>query len=155
MRYRSFSVAILSSLASSCHRYGTASYAIVVLCSGRINRAWPANKGYVRQKTQLAVAILRESSSQCRNDRRGTQPDITHWCFDTRRQREALNSALGNSSTTSVLMFFQLRLIFMAIIFNFSLTLRRLKSYIYIYIYIYGAPILDVPRSHTTTHHSR
>ena len=27
--------------------------------------------------------------------------------------------------------------------------------YIYIYIYIYGAPILDVSRSHTTTHHSR
>ena len=35
------------------------------------------------------------------------------------------------------------------------LTLRRLMSYIYIYIYIYGAPILDVSRSHTTTHHSR
>ena len=33
------------------------------------------------------------------------------------------------------------------------LTLRRLMSYIY--IYIYGAPILDVSRSHTTTHHSR
>ena len=27
--------------------------------------------------------------------------------------------------------------------------------YIYIYIYIYGAPILDVSRSHTTTHHIR
>ena len=27
--------------------------------------------------------------------------------------------------------------------------------YIYIYIYIYGAPILDVSRSYTTTHHSR
>ena len=36
-----------------------------------------------------------------------------------------------------------------------SLTLRLLVSYIYIYIYIYGAPILDVSRSHTTTHHSR
>ena len=38
-----------------------------------------------------------------------------------------------------------------------SLTLRLLISYIYIYIYIYiyGAPILDVSRSHTTTHHSR
>ena len=41
-----------------------------------------------------------------------------------------------------------------------SLTLRLL-SHIYIYIYIYththtyGAPILDVSRSHTTTHHSR
>ena len=34
-----------------------------------------------------------------------------------------------------------------------SLTLRLLISYIY--IYIYGAPILDVSRSHTTTHHSR
>ena len=34
-----------------------------------------------------------------------------------------------------------------------SLTLRLLTSYIY--IYIYGAPILDVSRSHTTTHHSR
>ena len=33
-----------------------------------------------------------------------------------------------------------------------SLTLRLLMSYIY--IYIYGAPILDVSRSHTTTHHS-
>ena len=33
----------------------------------------------------------------------------------------------------------------------FSLTLRRLMSY----IYIYGAPILDVSRSHTTTQHSR
>ena len=32
-----------------------------------------------------------------------------------------------------------------------SLTLRLLKSY----IYIYGAHILDVSRSHTTTHHSR
>ena len=35
----------------------------------------------------------------------------------------------------------------------------RVKSltliYIYIYIYIYEAPILDVSRSHTTTHHSR
>ena len=31
----------------------------------------------------------------------------------------------------------------------FSLTLRLLMSY------IYGAPILDVSRSHTTTHHSR
>ena len=31
------------------------------------------------------------------------------------------------------------------------LTLRLLMSY----IYIYGAPILDVSRSHTTTHHSR
>ena len=28
-------------------------------------------------------------------------------------------------------------------------------SAIYIYIYIHGAPILDVSRSHTTTHHSR
>ena len=36
-----------------------------------------------------------------------------------------------------------------------SLTLRQLMSYIYIYIYIYGTPILDVSRSHTTTHHSR
>jgi hypothetical protein len=38
-----------------------------------------------------------------------------------------------------------------------SLTLRLLMSYIYIYIYIYiyGASILDVSRSHTTTHHSR
>ena len=35
------------------------------------------------------------------------------------------------------------------------LTLRLLMFYIYIYIYIYGAPILDVSRSHTTTHHSR
>jgi len=34
-------------------------------------------------------------------------------------------------------------------IFIFTLTLRRLMSY------IYGAPILDVSRSHTTTHHSR
>ena len=32
-----------------------------------------------------------------------------------------------------------------------TLTLRMS----YIYIYIYGAPILDVSRSHTTTHHSR
>ena len=32
-----------------------------------------------------------------------------------------------------------------------SLTLRLLMSY----IYIYGAPILDVSRSYTTTHHSR
>ena len=32
-----------------------------------------------------------------------------------------------------------------------SLTLRLLMSY----IYIYGAPILDVSRSHTTTHYSR
>ena len=30
-----------------------------------------------------------------------------------------------------------------------TLTLRLLMSY------IYGAPILDVSRSHTTTHHSR
>ena len=36
-----------------------------------------------------------------------------------------------------------------------SLTLRLLMSYTYIYIYIYGATILDVSRSHTTTHHSR
>ena len=38
-----------------------------------------------------------------------------------------------------------------------SLTLRLLMSYIYIYIYVCvcGAPILDVSRSHTTTHHSR
>jgi len=36
-----------------------------------------------------------------------------------------------------------------------SLTLRLLMTYIYIYIYIYGAPILDVSRSHTTTHYSR
>jgi len=41
-----------------------------------------------------------------------------------------------------------------------SLTLRLLShiyiyTYIYIYIYIYGAPILDVSRSHTTTHHRR
>ena len=37
------------------------------------------------------------------------------------------------------------------------LTLRLLMThiYIYIYIYIYRAPILDVSRSHTTTHHSR
>ena len=34
-----------------------------------------------------------------------------------------------------------------------TLTLRRLMSYIY--IYIYGAHILDVSRSHTTTQHSR
>ena len=32
-----------------------------------------------------------------------------------------------------------------------SLTVMQLMSY----IYIYGAPILDVSRSHTTTHHSR
>ena len=32
---------------------------------------------------------------------------------------------------------------------NKSLTLRLLMSY------IYGAPILDVSRSHTKTHHSR
>jgi len=31
----------------------------------------------------------------------------------------------------------------------YSLTIRRLMSY------IYGAPILDVSRSHTTTQHSR
>jgi len=98
---RFFSVAILSSLASSCHRYGTSSYAIVVLCSGRINRAWTVNKDYVMYKRRLAVGTLqRESSSQC-SDRRGTQLDVTHWCFDTSRQREALNSALGNSNTTS------------------------------------------------------
>jgi len=36
---------------------------------------------------------------------------------------------------------------------NTILTLRLLM--LYIYIYIYGAPILDVSRSHTTTHHSR
>ena len=38
-----------------------------------------------------------------------------------------------------------------------SVTLRLLMSYIYIYIYIYiyRAPILNVSRSHTTTHHSR
>ena len=40
-----------------------------------------------------------------------------------------------------------------------SITLRLLMSYIYkyiyIYIYIYEAPILDVSRSHITTHHSR
>ena len=36
---------------------------------------------------------------------------------------------------------------------NYDLTLRLLMSYIY--IYIYGAPILDVSRSHTTTHHNR
>ena len=36
-----------------------------------------------------------------------------------------------------------------------SLIIRLLMSYIYIYIYIYGAPILDVSRSHTTTHHSQ
>ena len=36
-----------------------------------------------------------------------------------------------------------------------SLTLRLLMIYIYIYIYMYGVPILDVSRSHTTTHHSR
>ena len=36
-----------------------------------------------------------------------------------------------------------------------SLNLRLLMSYIYIYIYIYIAPILDVSRSHTTTHHIR
>jgi hypothetical protein len=34
-----------------------------------------------------------------------------------------------------------------------SSNLRLLMSYIY--IYIYGAPILDVSRSHTTTHHSQ
>ena len=34
-----------------------------------------------------------------------------------------------------------------------SLPLRLLMFYIY--IYIYGANILDVSRSHTTTHHSR
>ena len=33
----------------------------------------------------------------------------------------------------------------------YCLTLRLLM----LYIYIYGAPILDVSRSHTTTHHSR
>ena len=32
-----------------------------------------------------------------------------------------------------------------------SLTIRPLMSY----IYIYGAPIVDVSRSHTTTHYSR
>jgi hypothetical protein len=39
----------------------------------------------------------------------------------------------------------------------FYLTLSLILSYIYIYIYIYiyGALILDVSRSHTTTHHSR
>ena len=34
-------------------------------------------------------------------------------------------------------------------VLKFTLTLRRLMSY------IYGAPILDVSRSHTTTQHSR
>ena len=34
-----------------------------------------------------------------------------------------------------------------------SLTLRLLMAHIY--LYIYGAHILDVSRSHTTTHHSR
>ena len=34
-----------------------------------------------------------------------------------------------------------------------SLTLRLLMTYIY--VRIYGARILDVSRSHTTTHHSR
>jgi len=35
-----------------------------------------------------------------------------------------------------------------------SINIKNRRS-IYIYIYIYGAPILDVSRSHTTTHHSR
>ena len=34
-------------------------------------------------------------------------------------------------------------------VYNHILTLRLLMSY------IYGAPILDVSRSHTTTHHSQ
>ena len=37
----------------------------------------------------------------------------------------------------------------------YTLIPRLLMSYIYIYIYIYGASILDVSRSHTTTHHSQ
>jgi len=36
-------------------------------------------------------------------------------------------------------------------LFYLTLTLRLLM----LYIYIYGATILDVSRSHTTTHHSR
>jgi hypothetical protein len=38
-----------------------------------------------------------------------------------------------------------------------TITVKLLMSYIYIYIYIYiyGAPILDVPKLHTTTLHSR
>jgi len=40
-------------------------------------------------------------------------------------------------------------LVFRVTIPDAVLTLRLLMSY------IYGAPILDVSRSHTTTHHSR
>ena len=117
--YCFFSVAILSSLASGCHRYGTASYVVVVLCSREINRAWPPDKGYVGHKTRLAVAPY--AKSQAANvETIGAQLNPTshthththtHTCFDTGRQRETLNSALGNSNTTSVLLFFQLRLI--------------------------------------------
>jgi len=44
-----------------------------------------------------------------------------------------------------------LRRIIVPALFECCLTLRLLMSY----IYIYGAHILDVSRSHTTTHHSR
>ena len=49
----------------------------------------------------------------------------------------------------SSLFLFSIFLIDFVLHFSISLTLRRLMSY------LYGAPILDVSRSHTTTHHSR
>jgi len=54
---------------------------------------------------------------------------------------------------------FQIHLIRFSPLRIIYLTLRLLMlyiyTYIYTYIYIYGTPILDVSRSHTTTHHSR
>ena len=58
---------------------------------------------------------------------------IFNWCW-------SWNSILQISTTANIDLKF---------VSNSMLTLRLLMSY------IYGAPILDVPRSHTTTQHSR
>jgi hypothetical protein len=63
--------------------------------------------------------------------------------FGKKKKTEFRNFTSGGIFTTV------LHMVKKGLLFSWKLTLRLLMSY------IYGAPILDVSRSHTTTHHSR
>jgi len=85
-----------------------------------------------------------------------TNPHFTKVSFVSRRVGRTKNIAhMGEMKNAQKKLFGKLKrgdyLIELNVDGRMILTLRLLMSY----IYIYGAPILDVSRSHTTTHHSR
>jgi len=77
------------------------------------------------------------------------EPRVSRWFLDFRKVYETLDYNLVQATGCTAEMYSRFAWCLQAISRYVPLTLRLLMSY------IYGAPILDVSRSHTTTHHSR